>query len=75
MHEGSGLRFAPRGYVGRRHTPITANRPKGQPVLRGLVGLLIIVAIVLFLVKVALVGGIVGLIALVLLVLLIAGRL
>jgi hypothetical protein len=51
------------------------DRPKGQPVLRGLVGLLLIVAIVLFLVKVALVGGIVGLIALVLLVLLLAGRL
>jgi hypothetical protein len=43
--------------------------------LRGVVGLLIVVAIALFLLKVALFGGIVGLVALVLLVLLLLGRL
>lgn len=54
--------------------------PKRPPekethMLRGLVGLLIVVAIVLFLVKVALFGGIVGAVALILLVLLLLGRL
>ena len=42
--------------------------------LRGLVGLLIVVAIALFLFHVAVAGGIIGLIALVLLILLILGR-
>jgi hypothetical protein len=43
--------------------------------IRGVVGLLILVAVVLFLLKVALFGGLIGLIALVLLVLLLLGRL
>jgi hypothetical protein len=42
--------------------------------IRGIIGLLIVVAMVLFLVKVAFLGGIIGLIALVLLVLLLLGR-
>lgn len=42
--------------------------------IRGLIGLLIVVAIVLFLLKVAVGGGIVGLIALILVVLLLLGR-
>lgn len=46
----------------------------GGIVIRGLVGLLIVVAVVLFLVKVAVLGGIVGAIALVLLILLVLGR-
>jgi membrane-bound ClpP family serine protease len=54
----------------------TIHSPEREtPVVRGLVGLLIVVAIVLFLLKVALVGGIVGTIALILLVLLLLGRL
>ncbi len=43
--------------------------------VRGLIGLLIVVAIALFLLKVAIAGGIIGLIALILLVLLLLGRL
>jgi hypothetical protein len=43
--------------------------------IRGLVGLLIVVAVVLFLAKVAIAGGIIGAIALVLLVLVLLGRL
>jgi hypothetical protein len=43
--------------------------------VRGLIGVLVLVAVVLVLLKVALFGGIVGLVALVLLVLLLLGRL
>lgn len=48
---------------------------KGPTVIRGIIGLLIVVAIVLVLLKVAIAGGILGLIAIVLLILLLMGRL
>jgi hypothetical protein len=47
---------------------------KDPPVVRALIGLLIVVAIVLVLLKVAVAGGILGLIAIVLLILLLLGR-
>jgi membrane protein required for beta-lactamase induction len=51
---------------------ITSTR--GGTMVRGLLGLLIVIAIVLFLVKVAVAGGIVGAIALILLILIVLGR-
>jgi hypothetical protein len=47
----------------------------GADVIRGLIGLLIVVAIVLVLLKVAVAGGIIGALAIVLLILLLLGRL
>ncbi len=66
VRKGDGLSPADSG---TRRTPI-----RKDPVLRALVGLLIIIAIVLFLVKVAVAGGIIGAIALVLLILILLGR-
>jgi hypothetical protein len=65
---GGGVR---RPGVLRGH-PIT-NRGE-RPMIRGLLGLLIVVAIVLFLLKVAVLGGILGVVALILLVLVLLGR-
>jgi hypothetical protein len=63
------------GQAGVRRPGDSFNQPRGgTPMVRGLLGLLIVVAIVLFLVKVAVAGGIVGLIALILLVLIVLGR-
>jgi hypothetical protein len=67
-----------RGGTGARRPGVLQGHPiinRGEgPMIRGLVGLLIVVAIVLFLLKVAVVGGILGLIAIILLVLVLLGR-
>lgn len=60
----------------RRAIPRRAASSKLNPrdgedsMLRGLIGLLVVIAIVLFLLKVAVIGGIVGAIAIILLILL-----
>lgn len=67
-----------RGGTGARRPGVLQGHPiinrGGGPMIRNLVGLLIVVAIVLFLLKVAVVGGILGLIAIILLVLVLLGR-